>query len=172
MNAKQKKFCEILVKRGLSATAAYKEVYSPKNDKTAQASASKLLSNDIVSEYIEHLQQKATDDTIMSRREVLQELSRLGRGNLKNVAKWDSGGLSLKDSDDLNEAESSTVQSIKETSNEYGGSVEIKQYDKIKPLELLAKHYGALDGGSENGDTGNGKSSVSRVLDTLRKIRK
>jgi len=169
LNAKQKKFCEVLVRKGLSASAAYKLIYNPKSSSAVTASSSKLLAKDSISEYIAHLQKKATDSTIMSRKEVLQRLTALGRGNLKSVATWTEDGLDIIPSEDLDDEESVSIQSIKHTISEFGGSVEIKQRDPIKALELLAKHHGALNGSDDDDDdNGNGKTSVDKVLELIR----
>ncbi len=170
----EKNFCEEYVKNGGNATkaiiSARGEPY--KKEDTAMTAGSRMYRKVQVQEYIKHLQTKATDHTIMSRREVLQRLTNLGRANMKNLAKWSSDKVELKNSEDLKEDISETVQEVSQKSGKID-EIKIKQYDKIKPLEILAKHYGVLDasGGSEN-DSGDRESFKESVLKSLRKLRK
>lgn len=170
----EKNFCEEYVRNGGNATKAITvargEPY--KKPDTAMTAGSRMYRKVQVSEYIKHLQEKATDNTIMSRKEVLQRLTNLGRANMKNVARWGADKVELKNSEDLEDDVAETVQEVSQKSGKVD-EIKIKQYDKVKPLELLAKHYGVLDAdsGSENdsGDRESFKESVRKSVSKLRK---
>ena len=79
MDRKQAKFCVEIMRTG-NATQAYRLAgYSPKDDASAAASASKLLRNDKVKARIETLRQEMDRGAIMDaleRREVLTRIAR------------------------------------------------------------------------------------------------
>lgn len=177
--AKQRLFAETYVAMNNNGTAAYKHVYKVKKDKTAQVSASKLLSKPMVSEYVKFLQDKATDDTIMSRKETLQRLTILGRASVKDVVTFNSSTVKLRDSSTMTDDELYTVLSVSSAKGKTD-KLDIKQVDKIKALEALAKHHGVLDGkGSEKGqgtgsenDSGTRESVADRVLASIKELKK
>lgn len=74
MNNNQKLFCHEYVKNGNNGTRAYMEVYKV-DEETAMASASRLLRNDKVKEYIESLQKELKEDAIMSAKERMEWLT-------------------------------------------------------------------------------------------------
>lgn len=168
----ERNFCEEYVKNGGNGTkamiAARKEPY--KKEITASQAASRMYKRVKVQEYITFLQKKATDSTIMSRKEVLRRLTNLGRANMKNLASWSGKSVTLKNSEGLEDHISETVQ---EVSQKIGKTDElkIKQYDKVKPLELLAKHHGVLDAETEPEDdrptSDNFEDSVSKSIKKL-----
>lgn len=172
LSAQQRKFCEYLVAGSTQAEAYEKAGYKTKSEKASRSGASRMLTNGNILEYLNFLQEKATTDTIMSREEVLKELSRLGRANMANLVKWDKLGLTMKASEDLPDAIKATVSEITEVSTDNGTTLKIKQYCKVKSLELLAKHHGALDGYKSADDSGDKKAIKETVLDAIGKLKK
>lgn len=94
MNNNQKLFCHEYVKNGNNGTRAYMEVYKV-DEETAMASASRLLRNDKVKEYIESLQKELKEDAIMSAKERMEWLTKVLKDEVKEktiIFKTDSEG--------------------------------------------------------------------------------
>lgn len=109
------------------------------------------------------VEDEATNAAIMSRDEVLIELSRIARGGMKKVGKWGAGGLTLYESDTLDDDAAAIVSEVQETRTETGGQLKVKLYDKLSALDKLAKHYGLYQAdGGENGN-GSGKPTEPGV---------
>ena len=68
LNNNQKAFCREYVKNGNNGTKAYMKAYKT-NEESARRLASKLLTNIDILEYIEELQKKLEDKSIMSAKE-------------------------------------------------------------------------------------------------------
>lgn len=80
MNQKQKKFCEHYVENGNAYEAAIEAGYSIN---TARANSYKLLDNIGCKKYIDELNEKISNDKIMSAKEIQERLSAMGRGELQ-----------------------------------------------------------------------------------------
>ena len=162
MNKQQRLFAELYVGNGFNITqAALKAGYSKSS---APSQGSRLLKNAKVSAYIQHLQDKATTEAIMTRQEVLENLSKIARGNMKKLAVWGDTNVKLKKSEELEEDDSYTVQEVAESLSKTGYSLKIKQHDKVKALELLSKHYGLLDGKSGTGDDPEDSETIDEEI--------
>ena len=70
----QKLFCQEYLKLGMNGTQAYLNVYKTcKKEETAMASASRLLRNVKVKEYIEELQSKVEEKAIVSIEDIVNK---------------------------------------------------------------------------------------------------
>lgn len=90
MNNNQKLFCHEYVKNGNNGTRAYMEVYKV-DEETAMASASRLLRNDKVKEYIESLQKELKEDAIMSAKERMEWLTKVVKGEITHTSYGSNG---------------------------------------------------------------------------------
>lgn len=160
LTAKQKLFCdEYLI--DLNATRAYKAVYKNiKNDETAKAAASRLLTNVNVDEYISKRMKDREKRTEITQDKVLAELAAIAFSNGSKYAKvieknaYDEFGEPVLDpktgeqlkyktvdlvlTDNLNDIEKKAISNIKQGKN----GIEVGTCDKVKALELLGKHLG------------------------------
>lgn len=69
-------FADEYLANGLNGTQAYLAVYkSVKNKKTAEAAASRLLSNDKVKKYIEGIQKESSEALKITREDILSRLN-------------------------------------------------------------------------------------------------
>ena len=75
---------------------------------------------------------------------VIKELATIAFADMAVYASWGPHGLVLKASDELPEAATRAVAEIAESATEGGRNTKFKLYDKIRALELLAKHLGML----------------------------
>lgn len=156
---KQEKFVQELIK-GKSQREAYKIAY-PNSDKWADnaidVNASKLFNNTKVqlryNKIKDRLIKEAEDECIVSAKEVLRELKKVGFANIndflsfktaKSVIDRDDDGspiidythiIELKDSDDIDGSVISEVQ-LKD------GQLKFKLHDKMKALENIGRHLG------------------------------
>lgn len=116
MTEKQKLFCDEYLANEMNATRAYLKVYkSVKNEETARANASRLLTNANVREYLDVALAKIHDENTMDAKEVMERLTAIGREQTTDE-------LLTMDGD------------IKE--------VKSKTQDRIRALELIGKAYG------------------------------
>ena len=72
LSVKHKAFCDQYLSNGLNATQAYKSVYKT-NDKVSEASASRLLLNVKVKEYIQKEQNKTSQKLEITREFLIKE---------------------------------------------------------------------------------------------------
>lgn len=192
-NARHEAFARLIV-AGTAPSAAYRQAgFKPKNDATAAACASRLLTDAKVKARIDALKAAAADVTVMTAREVLQELSKLGRSSLKAalVTGNDTGDVvaSLRDMPD---AVAATIQELQveyytEAGEDderepqgHGGElrrrrsrtvkrVRIKLHPKTQALELLAKHHKLLTEKHEHSDP-DGRPVGSALSDNMLEV--
>jgi phage terminase small subunit len=81
------------------------------------------------------------DRTKMEGDEVLIETARLARSDILNYVNFGPNGIAIRDSSELLEGEARAISQISETFNSQGiRQIKFKLHDKIKALDLLAKH--------------------------------
>lgn len=176
-NAKHEAFARAIVE-GNSQREAYRAAgYKPRTDGAADASACQLLSQPKVAARVEELKAAAADATVMSAREVLQELSKLGRSSIKNcLVEGDDAGEVVASIRDMSDEHAATIQELQvETYVEGGGEdartvkrVRVKLHPKTSALELLAKHHKLLTEKHEHSDPdGRGVGSQAAELSDL-----
>lgn len=137
LSEKQKRFVqEYLV--DLNATAAAKRAgYSPK---TASEQGARLLANVKVQEEIQKAIEKRQNRVEITQDRVLKELASIAFAKGTDYASIISGVVMMNDTEELTEEQKAAIVSIKQTKE----GVEVKLADKMRALELLAKHLGLL----------------------------
>ena len=135
LTAKQQRFCdEYLI--DLNATqAAIRAGYSPK---TAEQTASRLLTIVKVSDEIAREMAERSKRTGINQDRVVQELAKLAFVNIADVVDLDSATVK----ENATGEDLACIQSVKIKPSEFGTEREIKLYDKKASLELLGKHLG------------------------------
>ncbi len=147
----QRIFCQEYLKLGMNATQAYMKAYKTcKKEETAIASASRLLRNVKVKEYIKELQEKVEKKAVVTIEDIVNELTAIAFADRTNISKivneeveTDNGtmiapNVKFTDTDKLNITEKKVIAGYKETKN----GVAVETYDKVKALELLGKYLG------------------------------
>lgn len=124
----------------LNATqAAIRAGYSKK---TAEAQASRLLTKVNIQESIRTRQLKLQEKAELTQEMVVNELKKIGFSDMKKYVTWGPGGVTLKDSSELEDEDAACISEVSESKAITGGSIKFKLHDKVKSLELLGKHLG------------------------------
>ena len=139
LTAKQKAFvAEYLI--DLNATqATLRAGYVTKN---ADKVGAQLLGKDWVQAAIQEALQAREKRTLITQDRVLAELGKIGFSDLKDFVEFGPDGVSLKQDADVDGA---VVAEVSETATQLGSSKKIKLHDKMKALELIARHLGMLN---------------------------
>lgn len=144
LTAKREAFAVALAS-GMSQSAAYRVAF-PKSASWKDASvwdqASKLAANPEVRQRATELATKAAAANEVTVERVVRELARVAFGDRRRVMSWGPSGVSLMDSEEIDEADAAMVAEVSETTTKDGGSIKMKTHDKVKALELLGKHVG------------------------------
>ena len=121
----------------LNATrAAIRAGYS---ERTAGWTGCRLLRNAAVREAVEREQARRAERTGITADRVLAELANIAFADPRDLMEWGPDGVTLKDSASLTAGQSASVAEVADGS---GGTLRLKKHDKVKALELLARHIG------------------------------
>ena len=144
----QKLFCQEYLKLGMNGTQAYLNVYKTcKKEETAMASASRLLRNVKVKEYIEELQSKVEEKAIVSIEDIVKELTAIAFTDRTKISKMVTKekqfekttlvykAVDFPDTDTLDNETKKVIAGYKQTQS----GLAVETYDKMKALELLGK---------------------------------
>lgn len=150
----QKLFCQKYLELGMNGTQAYLNVYKTcKKEETAMASASRLLRNVKVKEYIEELQSKVEEKAVVTIEDIVNELSIIAFGDRTEIAKVETEPvvdeetgkvkyhrthLDITDTEKLSVNAKKIVSGYKLTT----AGISVETCDKMKALELLGKYLG------------------------------
>jgi phage terminase small subunit len=136
---KQQRFVdEYLV--DLNATqAAIRAGYSAA---TAEAAGSRLLRNVKVAAAIAGARTDLSERTKVTQDRVLEELARIAFSDMRTFTSWGPDGVTLLDSDGLDEDDARCVAEVKQTTTQHGGSLGFKLHDKVGALEKIGRHLG------------------------------
>ena len=85
MKENQKLFCQEYLKNGQNGTKAYAKVYKIKDENKAAASASRLLRNVKVSEYIKEIQEEIREKTTVTMEYIVEKAKDVLEKSLQEV---------------------------------------------------------------------------------------
>lgn len=138
LTPKQQRFAhEYLV--DLNATAA--AIRAGYSKKTAKSIGQENLTKPALKKEISRLRAVVLEKIDASAEKVLREVARIAFGNAGDVMDWGPGGVTLVAKSALTPDQIATVSEAAQRFSAEGGSIKLKQYDKLKALELLGKHY-------------------------------
>lgn len=129
---------------------AYAAVYPTSSQRACETSFSDLLRKPEFAARVEWLARQAAEGAVMTAREVLEELSKLGRSSIKNcLVRGDDTADVVTDLRDMDDAHAATIQELTvEMYVEGQGEnkrdvkrVKVKLHDKRGPLQDLGRHH-------------------------------
>lgn len=138
LTEKQKRFCEEYLIDLNATQAAIRAGYSPK---TAEQTASRMLSFVKVQDEIAKAMAKRSKRTGITQDRVLNEIAKLAFSNIDDIVNLKS--CEIKENTDR--VDLACIQSVKVKPTEFGTEREIKLYDKKASLELLGRHLGIFN---------------------------
>jgi phage terminase small subunit len=148
------RFCDNYLIHFNGAKAAEDAGYSKK---TAAQQASRLLTKVKVQDYLQYRKEKIAEKLQYSQERTMLEIARVAFGDIRNLFTVDGALKGIKDLDDDAAAIISSVEVIEEEvtakdieSDEKivaGTTKKVKLWDKMKGLEMLAKHYKIFEDG-------------------------
>lgn len=146
LNDRQRKFCENLA-LGMTQTDAYiKAGYKVKNLKSAEASASALLSNPKISGYLDTLRKKSEERTIWDRTRLIKYLCDVLEIDASDVINTETGALATDEQGRLKVGRMITQFKVQERVNQsgdvWGVDKDAKFFSKEKAAEMLSKLMG------------------------------
>ena len=181
LTPKQKRFCEEYLIDLNATQAAIRAGYSPK---TAEQTASRLLRNVKVQEYIAKRQKELSRSTEITQERVIKELALIAFSNNADYAhvvekklQVEAGGalVDVLDKDgkpvtyrtvepvlteELTEEQKTALAVIKKGRD----GLEVKSCDKVKALELLGKHLGIFTDKIEANVNDTTRSELQELL--------
>ena len=143
LNDKQLQFVHSYIV-DFNAAAAYRKAYPDSSVESSQSSGSRLLSDARVQKTLQRLLTRRADALSLTQESVLEAVSRLAFADTRQLIDPDTGRL--RQLQDLPEDVASSLSSFSLT--EVDGEVRlsnVKTSDKVRSLELLAKHLGILN---------------------------
>lgn len=175
LTEKQKRFCEEYL-IDLNGTQAYiRTGYSAKKECTARVESSKLLTKPNIKAYISELRESQSERTQITADKVLAELAAIAFSDRTELAQVvhkqgidpetgegiEYADVDLTDTDKLSDAAKKAISGIKRGRN----GVEVSSYDKIRALELIAKHLGMLN--EKKDESADTLSKLDEVLSKM-----
>lgn len=171
-NARHEAFARAIVE-GKSGRDAYRAAGYKAKDRAADANASRLLTIANVAARIAELQKEAAQGAVMTGREVLEELSKLGRANMADYMRVGPDGDPVLNFAELTRDQAAalvevTVEDFLDGRGEDAREVrrvKFKLADKRGALNLLAKHLGLFKERVEHSGPDGGPVEVKRYTD-------
>lgn len=172
LTEKQKRFCEEYLIDLNGTQAAIRAGYS---EKTAARIAIELLNKTHVAIYLSKLREKQSERTEITADKVLAELAAIAFSDRTELAQVvhkqgidpetgegiEYADVDLTDTDKLSDAAKKAISGIKRGRN----GVEVSSYDKIRALELIAKHLGMLN--EKKDESADTLSKLDEVLSKM-----
>lgn len=142
MREKQKRFAEEYLMDLNATQAAMRAGYS---EKTAYSQGSRLLKHPQVKAYVEEKQKVMQEHLEIRRERVVEEMAKIAFGDIRDLLEWSDEGVSLLPSSRLSDDTAASIAEVKEMAS----GVTVKQYDKLRALDLMAKMLGLYEEGKE-----------------------
>jgi phage terminase small subunit len=151
LNPKEALFCQEYV-IDMNATRAYRAVYGTElTYGSCRTYGSRLLTKHDIQDEITRLFKEMAERGKVRAEMVIRELANIAFGDISVVAQWDDNGLELKASDQLTRDNLALIKEVQSTpvgsmGQHIGNDKRVKLHDKMKALEILAKHFNLLQG--------------------------
>lgn len=152
------------------------------SQKTARQQGARLLSKVAIKKAIARLLEKRIGKLVMTRQEILEELSIVGRFDLKNYFEIDEGGeIRAKPFSEMPEGTSRALESIEEfrtihesadgkETNIVTDRIKFKGQDKLRALQLLGQHEGMFPTKIEGNLEVRAKLSINALKKSVKEV--
>lgn len=157
LSQKQRIFVKEYLANKFNATQA--AIAAGYSEKTAKSQASRLLTNVNVQKEISLTIKKTLNNTDELSIQILQALKDIAFSNIGDLMEWQcDGSIELVPSDSLPREVSSTISEISNKpyfdkhGNISGYGIKVKQVDKLKALDLLARFVQLYEVGKDDND--------------------
>jgi phage terminase small subunit len=141
ITAKQRFFAEEYMKDFNATQAAIRAGYSRRS---AETQGLQLLRKPQVAAYLNELRKAQTERTGSDADRIKEALRAIAFADQRKYQKWGARGVNVLESSGLTDEEAMAVAEVSQTITDAGGSIKIRQHDKLRALELLAKMGGLL----------------------------
>lgn len=169
---KQRRFVEEYLVDLNGAQAAIRAGYSAD---TARQIASELLTKPDIAAAVQELMDARAKRTAITADRVLAEMGKIAFSDMRKVATWHDEMVSFRNSEELDDDSACAVQHIKAKTttddNDYKTvTIELKLHDKLKALEMCARHL-KLFGGDDDDSKTRVSVTIENIADLCKKAR-
>lgn len=112
------------------------------SERSAAVQASRLLRNAKVQVALQKAMQDRAARTEITQDRVLREIARIAFSSIGEFTEWSEAGMRTIDSDKLSEDQLAAISEVTAAVTRRGYQVRVKLHDKLKALELAARHLG------------------------------
>ena len=112
---------------------------------------SQLLGKTRVADAIQRAMKERSKRTLVTADRVLQEIARIAFADIRKTVTFGPSGVIIKSSESLDDDTAAAISEVCETTTKEGGSQKVKMHDKVKALDLAAKHLGLYEKDKQNG---------------------
>ena len=159
----------------MNATRAYKVAYpKTKRDEVAASLGARMIRNEKVSAYIQKRMEERSAATQITAESTLRDINNIAKASITDIVSLvvdENGAIKMQITDfaKLPKEIKSAIQSIKQNKD---GSIEIKMHDKLKALELQAKHLGMFSDktADKNDDAEKALNKLDEVLKEIKGV--
>lgn len=148
----EKQFVSEYLSNGRSATQAVKACRTYKTENSARSMGSRMLKRPSCADFIHSVDTMEVVDSIMSRREAMERLTKIARSNITDVAQMTGVGPQIK-----TDADFENVDEV--TATAYGIKI------KMRSVEAAIKQLSVLGGWEAAYKHDNSKGGENIVLD-------
>ena len=142
LTPKQAAFCREYLVDFNGKQAAIRAGYSKDS---AESTASEILSYPKVINEIERLAKVAIERSGIAANRLIRELASVAFSDIGDAVDFGPGGATMTSSADMAPQSRRAIQSVTYATTKDGDRFAIKQYDKLKAIELLGRYHGLWD---------------------------
>lgn len=139
LTPKRERFCQEYLIDHNATQAAIRAGYTKRS---AQVTASRLLSNAMVQARLAELEAPILRLLEITREAVLREVALVAFSRIKSVVDVTERGVQPIPWDKVAEGDLAAVQEASQTVTESGGSTKVRMHDKVRALERLGDYLG------------------------------
>ncbi len=141
LTQRQRRFVEQYMILGNASEAARRAGYSAL---TCKSAGSQLARSPRIVAALDAANAARAERVRIDSDRVLEEVARLGFVDLGAILDWRGDGFAVKPLAEIAPADRAALAQITLTTGKDGGRVTVKLFDKLRALEILAKHLGLL----------------------------